>query len=405
VQVRKVLQVAYDRMLADPDLIGPVRDLEKQITNGLQAEAEQLCKHIQKHVPELTSVSAVPVLSFRHGLGSVSLRAYKGTEGVGLSHAGAGRQRRISLAVWEWTSNLIAAPSNDISVVIAYDEPDTHLDYRRQRDLMDLIHTQCANPLVSMIVATHSINLIDRVDVSDVVQLRLDETGRTIAERLTDESYDGVDRYLAGVSAALGLRTSVLLHERCFLAVEGATEQQTFPILFRLVTGRHLQSAGIALIACGSNDAALRVTRFLIQHNRQVVFLLDRDSATNPATRKMFEPSKLRSFLVQGEQVHYIGGPNELEELYSDSQWAEAANELWPREDSRAWTPEDIAPLRGSGKFSDGLKELLRMSSTEAPSSKQDMNLGLVLRLKSSAEVPEALKKEFLEVARIAECR
>jgi putative ATP-dependent endonuclease of the OLD family len=402
-QVRKVLQAAYERMLTDPELIGPVLKLEEQISIRLQTEAEQLCKHIQQHVPELTSVSAVPSLSFRHGLGAVNLRAYKGTEDVGLKHAGAGRQRRISLAVWEWTSNLIATPIDDVSVVIAYDEPDTHLDYRRQRDLMDLIHAQCANPLVSMIVATHSINLIDRVDVSDVVQVSLDDAGRTVTERLTDETYDGVDRYLASVSAALGLRTSVLLHERCLLAVEGPTEQQTFPILFRLATGRHLQSAGIALIACGNNDAALRVTRFLIEHNRLVIFLLDKDSVTNEATKKMFNPSKLRSYLVKDHQVHYVGGPNELEELYSDSQWAETANELWPRTDSRGWNCEDIASLRGSGKFSDRLKDLLRESSEEAPSSKQDMNLGLVLRLKTSLEVPETLRQEFVEIARIAE--
>src|SRR5208282_253733 len=58
--------------------------------------------------------------------------------------------------------------------------------------------------------ATHSLNLIDRVDIADVVQLRLDDRGRTLAERLVDESHEGVDRYLSQLSAAMGLRTSVL---------------------------------------------------------------------------------------------------------------------------------------------------------------------------------------------------
>lgn len=405
-QVRKVLQASYERMLADPDLIGPVHDLEQKVSDRLQAEAQQLCRHIQERVPELTSVSAVPSLAFRHGLSNVQLRAFKGNEDVGLRHAGAGRQRRISLAVWEWTSQIITAPpeedDDDASVVIAYDEPDTHLDYAKQRDLVDLIHTQCENPQARMIVATHSLNLIDRVDIADVVQLHLDDSGRTVAERLTDETHEGVDRYLASISAALGLRTSVLLHERCFLAVEGPTEQQTFPILFRLAMNRPLQSAGIALIACNGNEGALKVTRFLIEHNRKVVFILDKDSETNPATRKLFKRDKLRSYLITDEHVHYIGDSNELEELFTDDQWTETANELWPRYDGRLWTSRDFSELRGSGKFSDALKDLIRKSSEAAPSSKQEMNLGLALRLRSADEVPGELRKIFEQISEIS---
>ena len=210
-EVRSVLQASYRRMLEDTELVGPVRELEEKIISRLQAEAEQLCAHIRRRVPELTSVSAIPALSFRHGFSSVQLRAFKGNEDVGLQQAGAGRHRRISLAVWEWTSLPRGDDAvNQLDLVIAYDEPDTHLDYAKQRELVDLIHTQCQAPGVRMIVATHSLNLIDRVDIADVVQLRLDDRGRTLAERLVDESHEGVDRYLSQLSAAMGLRTSVL---------------------------------------------------------------------------------------------------------------------------------------------------------------------------------------------------
>ena len=215
-QVRRVLQASFERMLADPDLTGPVHHLEQQVSDRLQVEAQQLCQHIQQRVPELTSVSAIPSLAFQARPQHRSAARIQGQRGRG---ATARRRRtaaaRISLAVWEWTSQLIAVPADDVSLVIAYDEPDTHLDYARQRDLVDLIHAQCENPQVRMIVATHSLNLSnEHVDIADVVQLRLGERGRTVAERLADETHEGVDRYLASVSAALGLRTSVLLHER-----------------------------------------------------------------------------------------------------------------------------------------------------------------------------------------------
>jgi predicted ATP-dependent endonuclease of OLD family len=305
--------------------------------------------------------------------------------------------------VWEWTS--IPRDSEEkspIDQVIAYDEPDTHLDYAKQRELVDLIHAQCQDPAVRMIVATHSLNLIDRMDISDVVQLRLDDRGRTVAERLVDESHEGVDRYLSQLSAAMGLRTSVLLHERCFLAVEGQTEELTFPLLFRLVMGKPMQSAGIALISGRGNDGALKVTEFLIDRNRTVVFIVDADSASNASSKKQFNVTKLHAHGVQDDQIHFIGEPHELEELYSDDQWAETASAEWPRKDGRSWTGEDIAALRGSGKFSDKLKGLIWQNAHEGPSSKPEMNIKLVMRLRTAEEVPAQLREKFQVVARMA---
>lgn len=397
-QVKSVLHATYKRLLDDTELVKPVRELEAEIRDRLQAEAEQLCAHIRERVPELTSVSAIPNVSFRDGFSSVQLRALKGNEDVGLRQAGAGRQRRISLAVWEWISMPHDGNTESpLDLVIAYDEPDTHLDYGKQRELVDLIHTQCQTSGVRMIVATHSLNLIDRVDIADVVQLRLDAKKRTVVERLIDESHIGVDRYLSQLSAAMGLRTSVLLHERCFLAVEGPSEEQTFPYLFRLVTGKPMQSAGIALICGGGNDGALQVTEFLIKHKRSVVFIVDKDSTS----KKVFSLEKLHAHGVKDAQIHFIGAPNELEELYSDEQWAETANEEWPRTDGQAWTASGIAGLRACGKFSDQLKKAI-WEDAKAGESKQEMNMKLVHRLKTADEVPEQLREKFQAVAQLA---
>jgi predicted ATP-dependent endonuclease of OLD family len=117
-----------------------------------------------------------------------------------------------------------------VQTIVVYDEPDTHLDYHHQRKVMKLIREQSALEHVNVLVATHSMNLIDGVDISDVVHLKLVEE-RTVLERLQDNEHNIIDGYLGTLSASLGLRNSVLLHERCFLAVEGETEQQAFPVL------------------------------------------------------------------------------------------------------------------------------------------------------------------------------
>jgi hypothetical protein len=210
-----------------------------------------------------------------------------------------------------------------------------------------------------MIVATHSLNLIDRVDIADVVQLRLDEGRRTVAERLIEE--------------------------------------QTFPYLFRLVTGKPMQSAGIALICGGGNDGVLQVAQFLIRHKRTFVFIVDKDSAE----KKVFSLEKLHAHGVKDEQIHFVGAPNELEELYSDAQWAETVNAEWPRTDGCTWAADDIAALRAHGKFSDNLKKIIWQESNVGL-SKQEMNMKLVHRLATPDEVPEQLREKFETVARIA---
>jgi hypothetical protein len=398
-QVRSVLHATYKRLLDDTELVKPVRELEETIKDKLQAEAEQLCAHIQVRVPELTSVSAIPSVSFRDGFSSVQLRALKGNEDVGLRQAGSGRQRLISLAVWEWISMPRAGQDdNPLDLVIAYDEPDTHLDYGKQRGLVDLIHAQCQAPGVRMIVATHSLNLIDRVDISDVVQFRLNDNDRTVVECLGNEdTHEEVNRYLSQISTAMGLRTSVLLHERCFLAVEGETEEQAFPLLFKAATGKRLQSAGIALICGKGNHGALKVTEFLIDNNRAVAFIVDKDSAG----LTVFKPEKLRHIGVKDEQIHFVGDPNELEELFSDQQWADTATEVWARSDGRAWSTDDIAALRGQRKFSAKLQALIEQGSGVKP-SKPDMNLELAIRVRTADEVPEELREAFEAVACLA---
>lgn len=112
---------------------------------------------------------------------------------------------------------------------------------------------------------------------------------RTVIDRLGDDS--DVGRHLGAVAAALGLRNTVLLHERLFVGVEGISEQSAFPILFRLATGNHLESCGIALWACRNNEGATDFAKFPVEHERQVVFIIDSDSKS--AKRNVFSDKKL----------------------------------------------------------------------------------------------------------------
>jgi hypothetical protein len=399
----RALRSAFDSAVKDEDRVGRLRDLEDEVTAELVAEASALAAHVRQRCPDLTDLEISPKVSFSEGFRGVTFRASAdGGEAVTLGGAGAGRKRRITLAVWEWTTQLLDAGAFASGVVVAYDEPDTHLDYRHQRQLMDLIHDQCERPHVQMLVATHSMNLIDRVDISDVQHLALVD-GRTSVTRLVDSSHEGIDRYLGDLASGLGLRNSVLLHERCFVAVEGPTESQSLPILFRSATGMSLQAAGIALVPCNGNEGALKVARFLQERDRRVAFLVDKDSTSNRETRKLFAVAKLQSYGFSEDQIHYVGDPTELEELFSDERWCTTANLHWPKGDGLQWDPQEIHALRGGPKFSTALLELFKVGSETGPSSKPEMMSTLAASSRGQGEVPDQLREIFRVLTELAQ--
>ncbi|MFD6491751.1 ATP-dependent endonuclease [Streptomyces sp. NPDC060188] len=410
--VRTALNSCYETYLEDETLQGRVREIEAEVTQRLEKEADSLCQHIRRHCGEFVGVQVKPEVSFKGGFKRAPLEVSKADgEPVDLTRSGQGSNRRIALAVWEWTSNLLESSEltagerggqEPTQTIVVYDEPDTHLDYRHQRTVMDIIRKQCTLPHVSVVVATHSMNLIDGVDIADVVHLRLSESGRTIVERLADESHDGVDFHLGQIAAAVGLRNSVLLHERCFLAVEGPTEQQCLPLLFRLSQGLSLQAAGIALWACGNNEGALHLAGYLVKNRRTVMLMVDADSRTN----KHFKTERLiRTGLDLATQVSYVGeadGFNELEELFTDAQWAAAANTHWPRPTGSDWTTGHFAAHRG-GKFSGAVLTMIKEQAAQtSPDGKDDMLYALVTTLAKAEDVPSQLRNAFRSIQDLA---
>lgn len=320
-----------------------------------------------------------------------------------LSSAGTGRSRRISLALWESSNELLgqhdATQTPESDVVFVYDEPDTHLDYSHQRRIMALIQLQSSRPNARVIVATHSLNLIDGVDISSVVHLRTQE-GRVRVEVLSEDSADkDVRRHLSTIATTLGFRNSVLLHERFFVAVEGVSETSAFPILFRKHAGFPIQSAGICLWAGGSNEGALRFARFLKDHGRDVAFVVDKDSRTNQ--KHVFRDDKLKEhgFDLKQECL-YLGSPNELEDLFTNDDWAETANALWkPKAERGPWQPQEIEELR-AGKFSSQLLNLLKGGSLNRKTRKTSWSASPPISPRTASPPPCPQSSTLSSVAR-----
>lgn len=387
------LRTSYTTHTEDDKIKGKLSKVTKSLQRRVAEDAENLRQHIKTQCSDIGDIKIDPTVRLDSGLRSLELSAVNARgEQVHLGQSGTGRSRRIALAVWEFNADLLSGSNED--TILLYDEPDTHLDYSNQRGFMALLSAQSALPNVRIVVATHSMNLIDGVDISNVVHLRHVDS-RTTADTITDDSEIG--KHLGSIAASLGLRNTVLLHERLFVGVEGATESRALPVLFKLATGRQLQACGIAIWPCDNNDGALRFAQYLVKHRREVLLVVDQDSRD----LRIFKESSLATHgLELGTHVLTVG-VREFEDTFTDQQWADCANREWPRTDERDWDTSDFAQHR-SRKFSKEIEVMVRENSTVEISGKPEIMTKLALGLSNADEVPEQLRTMFDELIKRA---
>lgn len=383
------LKTSYTTHTEDDTIKGELSKVTQTLQQRVAKDAEDLRKHIKKQCSDIGDIKIDPTVRLDSGLRGLELSAVNARgEQVHLGQSGTGRSRRIALAVWEFNADLLSGSNED--TVLLYDEPDTHLDYSNQRGFMALLSEQSALPNVRIVVATHSMNLIDGVDISNVVHLRHVES-RTTADTITDDSEIG--KHLGSIAASLGLRNTVLLHERLFVGVEGATESRSFPVLFKLATGRQLQACGIAIWPCDNNEGALRFAQYLVKHKREVLLVVDEDSRD----LKIFKETSLGTHdLKLGTHVLTVG-VREFEDVFSDQQWTDCANREWPRTDEREWKTSDFSQHRDA-KFSKEIETMVRENSAIEISGKPQIMTKLALGLSTADEVPEVLRTMFDEL-------
>ena len=311
-----------------------------------------------------------------------------------LQQSGAGQRRRFSLAVYEWSQEIFKnRDDNSRQLIMAFDEPDTHLDYKSQRQIFDVIRRFAYLPAMQVVVCTHSLNFIERVPINRIVHYRLEPaTRQTKLEVLLITDHETTELFMYEISKNMGLRNSVMLHERCFLVIEGPTELTALPVLFYKRFGMPLQSAGICLINGENNYGARMLVKFLNINKRQVIFLVDTDAVTTDNLKKHFTPA---SFQIDGIdeaiQVHYIGA-KEFEDSFSDDLWARMAETYFPKQSRNPWSASDFAALRSNPKFSKAVQVLIQTESNVDEPSKLDLGYKLA-QCVNVTEIPPTIIK------------
>ena len=278
---------------------------------------------------------------------------------------------------------MTTSTESEKQLIVSFDEPETHLDYSSQREILDQIRTIADNPRNYVIICTHSLNLIDRIPITNIVHFKKNKN-KVIIDTMKTEDPQLIDMFLYEISDCMGLKNSIMLNERCFLIVEGYTEFQSIPIIFQKLKGYSLQAGGIRLIN-GKGCTGVRIlAKFLNDNKRNVFFLVDKDAKS----RKVFTLKQLKTdgFSVR-KQVFFVGTV-EYEDVFSDDLYATTANTNWPKQNGRQWINADFAAIRGP-RFCDDLFALLQRES-QAWVTKPDLGEAIAKTI-TVPEIPQQI--------------
>lgn len=360
-EVNQTLANVFTERIADPKYSGKLKTIQNQIEKDMIASLVDLRESVKKYCIGITNIDIVPTFDFKNGFRTSKLQIEKKNGAkIDINNEGEGQKRRLTLAVYEWRKKILTMVSSDIDkqVIIAFDEPDTHLDYSSQRKILDQIRTIADNPRNYVIICTHSLNLIDRVPLTNIIHFKKNKN-KIIIDAMKTEDPALIDMFLYEISDCMGLKNSILLNERCFLIVEGETEFLSLPIIFQKLKGYSLQAGGIRLINAGGCSSVKSLAKFLNDNKRNVSFLVDKDVKTRPTSKGQFTLKQLKKdgFKVK-KQVFFVGTV-EYEDSFTDELYAKTANTNWPKADSALWTTTEFAAIRGP-KFCDDLFALLQ---------------------------------------------
>lgn len=336
--------------------------LKTEIETNLDLKIQESLKDvITKYNPNVNNVKGRYAIDFAKGLNFYQLEIDTGSGLKPIGNRGEGAKKRLYLAILEWDKEIENELPSTRSIIKAYDEPDSNLHFGAQRKLFYTIQKESEQKdHVQNIVCTHALTMIDRAPALSINCLTPNEYEQSEIKFLDTDEDEEIREFLSQVSEIGGIRNSSIFYERCFLLVEGPSEENALPILYKKYFGRNLAEDGIVLINLESNGAWRNFLK-LLRKNKEDCTLLFLDNDTQAATSSAtITPAKLTdigfSTNFLDENVVFVGS-KEFEDIYPDSILVEMLNAKYPKDNGNNWEVAEIQQLKAdSTKFSEDLK-------------------------------------------------
>lgn len=297
---------------------------EGKINKALQTKANELSGFVKRYRTDVQDVVVRPSVDFASGYRDVEIRLTD-TKGapIALQRRGQGLQTHLRLATFEWSGQLLSG-SGVATRVVLFDEPDTHLDYHAQRRILGVIEEYAKNGHV--LVATHSMNMINHVSLENIVHLEFNRAARRTTPRQIRTEAGDESAELNRIGESLGVENATMLYERAFVMFEGETEAHALPRMYEVWTKSKWYLDGVRFVNGYNNEGAIQFARFLHTNGRPVIALVDEDTKIQKASqyRRQFSRNRLEGqALLPADRIKVVG-PSCFELAFSSACWSRA---------------------------------------------------------------------------------
>lgn len=400
--IYKALQKVFiDEIYDNSDGVKKIRDarlkevLDSAIENMSLAMTEllPLAKQINHNIK---SLDVSPEIDLANGLRKSPIVV---TEKNGVSKPlfdfGAGTKKRMSMSIMEWADKISKEENNIIRI---YDEPDNNLHVEAQRKLFKVIMSACKKN-GQAIICTHSPFLIDLSPIKSINLVKRNNAGVSTIESIDDDNDDGVKQFINNMCREIGIQNSSMFFEKCFVLVEGESEQNFLPIAYKNIYGESMAENGITIINIKGNGSALDFLKLLITNKEdRLLLIVDRDS-TNINSRSII--NKLKNSIGEIEANNFFRsnvmfiGKQEFEDCFSN-EYIKMVLQKSKYKCIVESLDENISVLR-QGKFSDNLKNYINKNKGVDVEyiSKPIFGTLLAESIFSIQDLPEDLKQVF----------
>jgi putative ATP-dependent endonuclease of OLD family len=271
----------------------------KAATEEVNKEFQVLTDELTKDLKTVSAIKAQVIFSVSEKVSDLVINKTTGDGDIRLDSQGEGVKRQILFAFLKWASRGDLVEGVAVKRFIwCFDEPEAHLYPTAQRELYTVI-CGLARSNFQIVLGTHSTIFVDRLRLSDMYKIRLNDK---YSEILKCGSVDDVHE-------VLGVRNSDILFFDTFFAVEGECERLLVPYFFRLYTGVTLEERSIKLIPLGgisqyknNKEILERILGDFKKTDSVIYYIFDADTAE------------------VGTNVHLLG-KCDLEDLIPNEHW------------------------------------------------------------------------------------
>jgi predicted ATP-binding protein involved in virulence len=280
----------------------------KKAQQIINQELQNFTTQFATDIPNIIGFKANLSLQVKSQLTDILINKSNTDGDIHLEQQGEGVKRQIWFALIKWKAlGSLQEEVNAKKFIWCFDEPETHLYPKAQREFFDLIKSISSGNVQSLI-STHSTVFIDRANFNSICKVEL-LGGYTLYSKCTS---------VPDIYHALQVKNSDFLFYDKFLIVEGDTEEHLIPQLFKVVKNeKTMLNYGIQIINLGGKSKRsqnkLILESVLKDFNKatdSIVYLFDNDVIFDGLTAKELS-----------EIVHFRVGKQDIEDSISVEIW------------------------------------------------------------------------------------